>query len=251
MTAVCGIFRSCVTAIRDNVLIERQDQKDKEFHFQNWFKSRLVELGEPFEESGRNTYPDFNLVGHAEGYELKGFACPGRDASFDCNSQPPCGEHGGRQIFYVFGRYPAKPHDSHYPVLDLVICHGDFLNANNSYEHKNKSFRGLGSYGDILVRDRKMYVAPTPFALLEGAANHRTLVLPKHVPVDGDFVKIDTLTRYYIDSMIVNYKFDLQSNELETGIAPNPNAGETRDFNAYRLDGDSVSPIRLVDSPSE
>lgn len=115
MTAVCGIFRRCVTAIRDNVLIERQDNKDKEFHFQNWFKSRLVELREPFEESGRNTYPDFNLVGHAEGYELKGLACPGRDASFDCNSQPPCGEHGGRQIFYVFGRYPAKPHDSHYP----------------------------------------------------------------------------------------------------------------------------------------
>jgi|SRR5829696_8936912 len=27
---------------------------------------------------------------------------------------------------------------------------------------------GFGSYGDILVRDRKMYVAPTPFALAEG-----------------------------------------------------------------------------------
>ena len=146
---------------------------------------------------------------------------------------------------------PGKTARQPLPVLDLVICHGDFLNANNSYEHKNKSFRGLGSYGDILVRDRKMYVAPTPFALLEGAANHRTLVLPKHVPVDGDFVKIDTLTRYYIDSMIVNYKFDLQSNELETGIAPNPNAGEIRIFNAYRLVGDSVSPIRLVDSPPE
>jgi hypothetical protein len=49
-----------------------------------------------------------------------------------------------------------------YPVLDLMLCHGSFLNADISYEHKNKSFRGFGSYGDILVRDRKMYVAPTP-----------------------------------------------------------------------------------------
>lgn len=246
MTAVCNIFRQCVAAIRDNVLIEREGQKDKEFHFQNWFKSRLDELEEPHEESGRNTYPDFKLANHAEGYELKGLACPGRDANFDCNSQPPCGKHDGRQIFYVFGRYPAKSDDSRYPVLDLVICHGDFLNANNLYEHKNTSFRGLGSYGDILVRDRKMYVAPTPFALAEGVANHRTLILPKHILADDDFVKIGELTRYDTDSMIASYKFDLQSNELKTGITPNPNAGKPHVFIAYRLNGDPLTPIRLV-----
>lgn len=48
-----------------------------------------------------------------------------------------------------------------YPILDLVICHGDFLNADHAYVHENKSFRGFGTYGDILVRDRKMYVTPT------------------------------------------------------------------------------------------
>ena len=65
----------------------------------------------------------------------------------------------------MFGRYPQDPDGKRYPVLDLVLCHGRFLNADNTYVHKNKSFRGFGSYGDILVRDRKMYVAPTPFAL--------------------------------------------------------------------------------------
>ena len=44
-------------------------------------------------------------------------------------------------------------------MLDLVVCHGDFLNADHDYVHKNKSVKGFGSYGDIMIRDRKMYVA--------------------------------------------------------------------------------------------
>lgn len=165
---VSSVFKKCVSAIRANLLIEREVPKDKEFHFQNWFKSRLNDLGENYDEPGRNTYPDFKLVRHTEGYELKGLAYPGRHADYDCNSQLPCGEHNGRQVYYVFGRYPAQPDGNCYPVIDLVVCHGSFLNADNTYEHKNESFRGFGSYGDILVRDRKMYVAPTPFALADG-----------------------------------------------------------------------------------
>ena len=58
---------------------------------------------------GRNSYPDFRIVSHIEGYELKGLAYPGRDASFDSNSQVPTGLHNGRTIYYVFGRYPKIP----------------------------------------------------------------------------------------------------------------------------------------------
>ena len=112
--------------MRGNVLVVREGRKDKEFHFQNWFRSRLDDLGEHYDESGRNTYPDFKLDRRAEGYELKGLACPGRDADYDCNSQFPCGEHNGRQVFYVFGRYPAEPDGDRYPVLDLVVCHVSF-----------------------------------------------------------------------------------------------------------------------------
>jgi hypothetical protein len=85
-----------------------------------------------YDSPGRNTYPDFRLVRQTEGYELKGLAYPGRDASYDCNSQVPRGEHNGRSVYYVFGRYPKKPDGDTYPVLDLVICHGSFLNADST-----------------------------------------------------------------------------------------------------------------------
>lgn len=127
----------------------------------------------PFKSSGRNTFPDFCLVDRPEGYEIKGPAWPGREREYDSNSQAPTGCHDGRRIFYVFGRYPADLSNyadqgnghKRYPVVDLVICHGDFLNADRNYIHKNKSARGFGSYGDVMIRDRKMRVAPTPFAL--------------------------------------------------------------------------------------
>ena len=247
MSLVCTVFKHCVSAMRNNVLIEREGRNDKEFHFQNWFKARLDDLAEHYDEPGRNTYPDFKLVRYTEGYELKGLAYPGRDADYDCNSQLPCGEHNGRQVFYVFGRYPVAPDGNRYPVLDLVVCHGSFLNADNSYQHKNKSFRGFGSYGDILVRDRKMYVAPTPFALADGAAHHRTLILPDDMPVDDDLVEIATLTRREVERMVVAYNFDLRSNTLKTELVPNPNAGKEHVFKAYRMQGDPLTPVTLVE----
>jgi hypothetical protein len=81
---------------------------------------------------------------------------------------------GPTAVEYAFGRYPADPDGDTYPVLDLVICHGDFLNADHEYVHKNRSIKGFGSYGDIMIRDRKMYVAPTPFGLVTGVAHTQT-----------------------------------------------------------------------------
>lgn len=251
MSLVCAVFRECVRAMRDGILIEREGRLDKEFHFQNWLKSRLDDIGENYDEPGRNTYPDFRLVRHAEGYEVKGLAYPGRDADYDCNSQVPRGEHNGRQVFYVFGRYPARPDGDRYPVLDLVICQGSFLNADSTYVHQNKSFRGFGSYGDILVRDRKMYVAPTPFALAEGTAHRRTLILPAGMQADDDLVEIGRLTRREVDRMVVAYNFDLRSNELTTTLVPNPTAGTEHTFSVYRLEGDPVGPIVLHERSRE
>ena len=245
MTHACPVFRRCVEAIRGNVLIRREGRMDKEFHFQNWFKGRLDELGLNYDSPGRNSYPDFQLVRAAEGFELKGLAYPGRDMSYDCNSQVPCGEHNGREVFYVFGRYPKDPDGNNYPVLDLVLCHGSFLNADNEYVHKNKSFRGFGSYGDILVRDRKMYVAPTPFALADGTVHQRTLILPEDAPVDGDLAKVGTLVRTEVDNMVVAYSFDLETNEIATTFKPNPNAGAEHRFAAYRLQGDGTEAVTL------
>ena len=251
MSIVSAVFKECVRAIQDGELIEREGQKDKEFHFQNWFKARLCQIGEKFEESGRNSYPDFCLVRYTEGYELKGLAYPGRDADYDCNSQIPCGEHNGRQVFYVFGRYPNKPDGNRYPVLDLVVCHGSFLNADNDYVHKNKSFRGLGSYGDILVRDRKMYVAPTPFALAEGTAHRKTLILPANMKVDDDLVEIAEVTRREADQRVVAYNFDLTTNDLKTTLNASSDPGRKHIFKAYRVPGDSIETLTLRESSRE
>ena len=87
------IFKNCVVAIRQGILLKREGAKDKEFHFQNWFRKRLEAMQIKFDSPGRNTYPDFRLVHSAEGYELKGLAYPGRETDYDCNSQVPRGEH--------------------------------------------------------------------------------------------------------------------------------------------------------------
>ncbi|MDA8120181.1 MAG: hypothetical protein M0Z85_09140 [Gammaproteobacteria bacterium] len=245
MSNASAIFKACVQAIQRGELIEREGRSDKEFHFQNWFQSRLESTGLNFDSPGRNSYPDFRLVRFAEGFELKGLAYPGRDASYDCNSQVPCGVHNGRQVYYVFGRYPKKPDGNRYPVLDLVLCHGSFLNADNTYIHKNKSFRGFGSYGDILVRDRKMYVAPTPFALADGTAHHRTLILPEGHAVDADLIEVGTLMRREVDQAVVAYSFDLRTNEIATTNVPNPSAGREHGFKAYRVAGDPADEVTL------
>lgn len=243
---VLTVFRRCVEAINNQTFICRENAKDKEFHFQNWFKARLDEVGLNHEIGGRNSYPDFRMVRSADGYELKGLAYPGRDASFDSNSQVPTGKHNGRAIFYVFGRYPDKPDGNTFPVLDLVICHGDFLNADHDYVHKNKSVRCFGSYGDILIRDRKMYVVPTPFRLVDGTAHKRTLIVPAEMRVGTGFVMVGDLVRREAPEIVVGYSFDLTTNELQPRKVQNPDAGREHKFKAYRLAGDPASAVKML-----
>jgi hypothetical protein len=242
-----NIFAECVRAIRDGELIRSVSAKDKEFHFQNWFQDRLTRLGLNFDAPGRNTYPDFRLVHEPEGYEIKGLAWPGREKDFDANSQAPSGNHNGRSIFYVFGRYPkAAAGEREYPVIDLVICHGDFLNADHNYVHKNKSIKSFGSYGDIMIRDRKMYVVPTPFALTQGTTGVQTLILPDDFQADDRFEEVGRLTRVECNNLVVGYKFDLRTNVLEAETIPNPSAGTEHRFVAYRMRGQGGSPVSMV-----
>lgn len=189
------VFSICVQAIIENILITKLDQNDKEFHFQNWFKDRLESTQLNFDTSGRNSFPDFAMVDNPEGYEIKGLAYPGRDKTYDGNSQVPKGQHNGRDIYYVFGRYPKTPDGNRYPVLDFIICHGSFLNAKSDYVHLNKSAKGFGSYGDIMIRDRKMYVIPTPYNIADGLAHHNTLILPAQVKLGKEFIVVGELIR--------------------------------------------------------
>lgn len=247
MTAL-QVFVQCVEAIQRNVLIRRENRSDKEFHFQNWFRDRLQATGLNFDPNGRNSYPDFTMVASTEGYEVKGLAYPGREADFDSNSQIPTGVHNGRTIHYAFGRYPAEPDGDQYPVMDFVLCHGDLLNADHEYSHENKSVRGFGSYGDILIRDRKMYVVPTPFRLLNGVGHEQTLILPAETPTDDRFMLVGEFSRKETSNLLVGYSFDLLSNELAPRHTPNPEALKEHLFRAWRLKGASNTAVTLRQS---
>lgn len=244
---VWDVFAQCDEDIRAGLLIRRSGKQDKEFHFQDWFGARLNKLQLPFDPPGRNTYPDYRLVGAAEGYEVKGLKYPGREADYDCNSQVPTGQHNSRTIFYVFGRYPSQVDKDEYPVVDLVICHGDLLNAHRDYVHKNKSVKAFGSYGDIRVRDRKMYVAPTPFALLSGTTGVRTLIVPADWGADNRFREVGHFQRTEVPELLSGYQFDLKSNQLTPSFRPNETAGASHYFKAYRLASDPAkAPVHLA-----
>jgi len=240
------VFCECVNAMRARKLIRRESSQDKEFHFQNWIRDRLRETRLAFETGGRNSYPDFRLVTHTVGFEVKGLAYPGREINYDCNSQVPTGFHNGRMIYYVFGRYPSEPDGNAYPVLDLVICHGDLLNADHDYVHKNRNVKGFGSYGDIMIRDRKMYVAPTPFGLVSGVAHAETLIFPADVDLGKNMECVGSFVRVEASDVIVGYSFDLRANTIIPQMIPNPSMGCTHGFRAWRVAGSPGESVDLL-----
>ena len=251
-TKCFDIFRACVTAIHEGELIHRETLRDKEFHFQNWCETRISSTGVHFEGAGRNIYPDYCLVEYPEGYEIKGLAYPGRERDYDANSNVPTRNHNGRMIFYIFGRYPndtaiyASGSQKDYPVIDLVVCHGDFLNAQHNYVHKNKHISGFGTYGDIMIRDRKMYVVPTPFALTKGTAGLATLIVPDEFDIPEDFETVGKLERIEGTKIVIGYSFDLRRNTLKSEIIDNPDAGKVHRFKACRIKGQSSKAVEMI-----
>jgi hypothetical protein len=240
-----NVFLECARAIDESELITRVSTTDKEYSFQNWFSLRLSSLGLNFDEPSRNAYPDFRLVDFPVGFELKGLGFPGREANYDCNSQVPSGRHNGREIYYVFGRYPAKSKDKSYPVYDLVMCHGDFLNADHSYVHKNKNLKGFGSYGDMMIRDRKMYVAPTPYALTLGTERQVTLIVPQDFKPSRKLKQAGSFTRIESVNLIRGYSFDMMSHELKAVLIPNPDSGKKHPFSVFRSSNSKGPKVTL------
>lgn len=226
--------------------MERASRQDKEFAVQNWVKGRLDDAGLRYVESGRNSYPDFPLTDEPEGFEVKSLAYPGREASYDANSAVPTGEHQGRTIYYVVGRYPATD-ESRYPIHDLVICHGDFLNPMRGYVHLNRNIPTFGAYADIMIRDRKMYVVRTPYDIADGLAGQRTLILPAGEPAPKGLVPAGRVERAEAQRIAVGYEFDLRTNELRVIEADNPTAGHTHIFSCYRMRGEHGPQVTLAE----
>jgi hypothetical protein len=90
-----------------------------------------------------------------------------------------------------------------------------------------------------------MYVAPTPFDLLDGVAHQRTLILPEGVNVGDGYVQVGRLIRREADRLLLAYSFDLRSTEISTRWVDNPAQGTLHRFVAVRLTGDSTEDVSL------
>lgn len=241
MSRITDLFVTCDEAVTRGIPIVRATRQDKEFALQDWIKARLDEAEIPHTQQGRNAYPDFVFNTEAEGLEVKGLAHPGREATYDANSNVPTGESGGRTIYCAFVRYPPAQ-ENQYAVHDFVIFHGDLLNPTRGYVHQNKSLRTFGGYGDIMIRDRKMYVIRTPWDVCEGLGGRRTLILPAGSPAPEGLVAVGEIERVEAEKIAVAYTFDLRDNTLTVIEDDNPTAGKRHTFRAYRgtADGPEV-----------
>ena len=90
-----------------------------------------------------------------------------------------------------------------------------------------------------------MYVAPTPFGLLDGVAHHQTLILPNNVAVPDGFKEVGSIIRKEVGQLVIKYSFDLQNNKLGAEHIPNPHAGCKHIFHALRLSDGLNTPVTL------
>ena len=97
-----------------------------------------------------------------------------------------------------------------------------------------------------MIRDRKMYVAPTPFALTEGTTGLMTLIFPEDFAGDDRYQVVGSLTRVEAEALVVGYNFDLRTNELKADRVPNPKKGTQHRFVAYRLKDQASKVVALT-----
>jgi hypothetical protein len=200
-TNAVSIFVEMVQAARRGVTMTPRSSSDKEYFFQDWFSDRLRALGIPFQQQGRNSYPDYWVDGAVtEGFEVKSLSFSrGRPArkDIDFNSTIPSGRKEGRDVFLVFALYTgsgANPRTAH----SLSVAHGDLLNADHALadEHLNVAIRNFGSYGDGYIRNRKMYVFNHPLTIDPEGLQRGRLIVPQQWHIaDARLRKIKTLER--------------------------------------------------------
>ena len=83
-----------------------------------------------------------------------------------------------------------------------------------------------------------MYAGPTPFALAEGTAHCRTLILPAAMAANDGLIEIGHFSRREVYRVVVACNLDLRSRELTTNRVPNPAAGKEHAFKTLCPVGD-------------
>jgi hypothetical protein len=90
-----------------------------------------------------------------------------------------------------------------------------------------------------------MYVAPTPFGVVEGVAHQATLIIPASITPPKNFQCVGDIVRRESATLIVGYRFDLRANTLTAETVPNPGSGRKHAFRAWRLTGEPAEAVRL------
>ena len=96
----------------------------------------------------------------------------------------------------------------------------------------------------MLVRGRKIYVSPTPFALPVGTAHQQTRILPAGSHVDTRLREAGRLWRREPKKFVAGHAFHPNANTLVPERLDNPSAGRGHSFSAFwpkGLEGEEVA----------
>jgi hypothetical protein len=132
------IFQQCVEAIRQGVLIERESAQTKssisKIVSRSTHRDRLN-----FEARRPKFLSRFSNGATTEGYEIKGLLIPAAMLRSIQTVRFLQALIMGEVFTMCLADTRRKPDGNRYPVLDLVICHGAFLNADHEYVHKTST----------------------------------------------------------------------------------------------------------------
>lgn len=238
-----SIFLEAANAVANGVHMLPRSKDDKEYFPQDWFAARVAAVGLPQAAQGRNSYPDF-WVGDAahsprEGFEVKSLAfANGRPArsDFDSNSTIPSGQKHGHDVFLVFFLYTGSGANPR-PVHSLTIAHADLINADHAVAaaHLNEGVQGFGTFGEGFIRNRKMYVFPTPYTIDPSGLSRCRLIVPAAWAVnDGRLQKVGTLNRVVAGTELSSYHIHLDGVTPAASIThPRADAGKVHSFDVF------------------
>lgn len=226
------LFRSFARAHSTRIPAVKRSKDDKEYHIQDWVEQRAIEAGCETKVQGRNSYPDFwmSLDDTTIGNEVKSLAhySNGRPArrDVDFNSTAPQPRVNSRDCFLTFVLYRQESSDTplHGRVTTLCLTDISLLNADRDFLALNLSVKQFGSYGDGMIRNRRMYRFLHPVTLLEGFGieirDRSTLILPEssldRVEASRDgLVKIGSIERTTVPQRLASYRVNVRTGEIQ------------------------------------
>ncbi len=252
--AARALFRSYAHARAARIPAVKRSADDKEYFVQDWVAARSAEAGCRVEARGRNSYPDFwmSLDGSTIGNEVKSLAhrATGRAArtDVDFNSTPPRPVAEGQDCFLTFVLYRHVSLDNPLEAIVTTICLADMavMNADADFVPLNLSVKGFGSYGDGIIRNRRMYRFRHPVTVLDEAGldirDQPTLILPagslreEDALADG-LVSLGAIERPPASQLLVSYLVDVKTGEIQ------PTFTEEQQRPARRFDVWKADPL--------